>query len=174
MVLPLMVTLGGCSLFRSPETGRAVLQAGRGAEHFVPAGEDLSRNVRPLSEAARDLAAAPTPTPGRAVPQVRRGLVEIYTADEAVESEYRKLLVDAFCLGMDQLAARDEDTRVEQEEWKSYLLAYFDRFGPNAISDYARDYAEKKIDEFLTAMNLAGVSPRAARAYVQHCVSFSP
>jgi hypothetical protein len=57
---------------------------------------------------------------------------------------------------------------------KSYLLAYFDRFGPNAISDYARDYAEKKIDEFLTAMNLAGVSPRAARAYVQHCVSFSP
>jgi hypothetical protein len=166
MVLPLMVVLGGCE--------RAVLQVGKGAQRFVLAGDDVSRNVRPLSQAARDLSVAPTPTPGRIVPQVRRGLAEAYVAEDAVERQYRKLLVDAFCLGMDQLAEMEEETRVEQKEWKTYMLAYFDQFGSNQIAAYARDYAEGKIDEFLTVVNLADVSPSVARAYVQHCVSASP
>jgi hypothetical protein len=176
MVLPLMVMLGGCNRNPAPAARavRAGLQVGKGTQHFVPAGAGISQRARPLSEAASDLAAAPTPTPGRAAPQVRKGLVAISTADEAVEQQYRKLLADALCLGMDQLAQLDEETRFEQEGWKTYLLAYFDQVGPNVITDYARGYAEEKIEEFVTAMNFAEISPSVARVYVQECVSASP
>jgi hypothetical protein len=172
MVLPLMVVLGGCDGNPAPAV-RAALQAGKSARHFKPPA-NLPRNALPLSEAAGNLAAAPTPTPGQYVPEVRQALVQIRTADDEVESQYRELLVDALCFGMDQLGQQEQERRVGQEEWKSYLLDEFDRVGPTMITDYARDSAEQRIDEFLTAMNLASVRPRAAQAYAQHCVRVSP
>jgi hypothetical protein len=178
LVVVLALALGGCSLFgnagRGIKSAAPALKAGRGAAHFVPAGDDASRNARPLSEVARDLSAAPEPTPGRSVPEVRQGLAEIYAADKAVDSEYDRLLVDAFCLGMDQLAGMAEGTEIDEEQWKAYFLQYFDQFGDNTIAGYARDYAEGKIDDLLTAMNLSQVSPSTARAYVEHCLDASP
>jgi hypothetical protein len=170
-----MLVLGGCPKSGGSTAAAAVvLKAGRGTQHFLPAADDVSRNARPLSEAAQNLSHAPRPAPGQVVPEVRQGLAQIYAAAEATERQYRKVLVDALCLGLDQLGDADEETRVSQEEWKGYFLDYFDQFGSNLITDYARGYAESKIDDLLTAFNLAEVSPSAARAYIQHCVSASP
>ena len=68
---------------------------------------------------------------------------------------------------MEQLAERPEESGpVPDAEWRDFLVVQLD-----ILSDSPLDAIEAKVDGFLTAVDLAQVSPRSAQVYFRECVA---
>lgn len=80
---------------------------------------------------------------------------------------YGQLLTSALCTGMQQLADRPEDEGgVSDDVWTTFLTEEVGILAPNN----PREVIAGKVNAFVTAAQLANISPQAAKVYYEECV----
>jgi len=85
------------------------------------------------------------------------------------ENEYNEVMANALCAGMDELADESADTRASNDNWKDFLIGYFDKFGRSMVLHYAHADAVDRVNAFLGAWDMADVSPSYAANYAHAC-----
>jgi hypothetical protein len=78
---------------------------------------------------------------------------------------YEKLMVHAFCTGMDWLADQASDTRVSTLSWQAFFDGYLARF----VRGYFEPRAVQVVDTWLSAFDMAKISPPIAFFYFRAC-----
>jgi hypothetical protein len=80
---------------------------------------------------------------------------------------YGKLLTSALCTGMQQLSSRPEaEGGVPDDVWSTFLIEEVGILAPN--NPY--EVISGRVNAFVTAAQLANVSPQAAKVYYEECI----
>ena len=78
---------------------------------------------------------------------------------------YEKVMVHAFCTGMDWFSDQASDTRVSKLSWQSFFDKYLARF----VRGYFEPRAVQVVDTWLSAFEMAKISPQVAYFYFRAC-----
>jgi hypothetical protein len=98
-------------------------------------------------------------------PQARDALARLYRRDG-----YKKVLVDGFCNGMSWLSDQPSQTRVSNRSWNDYLLDFFAEWWEQHLLRYIEPRIVQSVDDWMTAFDMAQISPQAAYMYVRACI----